>query len=66
MMRADSRPASWGVDFWIADADAAAAAAAQLGGRVVAAPEEAGGFRRTVLADPSGAVFSASQIHVPA
>jgi predicted enzyme related to lactoylglutathione lyase len=66
MMRADSTPASWSVDFWIADADAAAAAAAQLGGRVIAAPKEAGGFRRTVLADPSGAVFSASQIHVPA
>lgn len=52
----------WGVDFWIADADAAAAAAAELGGSVVATPVEVAGFRRTVLADPQGAVFSASQL----
>jgi hypothetical protein len=55
-------PPSWNVDFWIADADAAAAAAAELGGRVLAPPSEALGFRRTVLADPQGAVFSASQL----
>ncbi|HEX8976712.1 MAG TPA: VOC family protein [Solirubrobacteraceae bacterium] len=52
----------WDVDFWIADAAAAADAAPGLGGTVLAAPTEAGGFRRTVLADPRGAPFSASQL----
>jgi uncharacterized protein len=61
------RPAPhWGVDFWIADADAAADAAPELGGSVVATPFEAAGFRRTVLVDPQGAVFSASQLLLPA
>jgi uncharacterized protein len=56
----------WSVDFWIADADAAADAAPELGGSVVATPIEDAGFRRTVLADPQGAVFSASQLLLPA
>ena len=56
----------WSVDFWIADANAAADTAPGLGGSVVAAPFEAAGFRRTVLADPQGAVFSASQLLLPA
>jgi len=55
-------PPHWSVDFWIADADAAAAQAEQLGGRVIAAPQDAGPFRSTALADPHGAVFSASQL----
>ena len=58
--------ASWSVDFWIEDADAAAVAAAELGGSVIAPPVEAAGFRRTVLADPGGAAFSASQLLLPA
>jgi uncharacterized protein len=52
----------WDVDFWVADAAAAAAAAPGLGGAVLAEPVESGGFRRTVLADPRGAPFSASQL----
>lgn len=55
----------WSVDFWIADADAAAASAEELGGSVVAPPSDLGNFRRTVLADPSGAAFSASQLQLP-
>jgi uncharacterized protein len=53
--------AHWRADFWIADADAAAARATQLGGSVVAGPEDAGPFREAVLADPAGATFSVSQ-----
>jgi uncharacterized protein len=55
----------WSVDFWIDDADAAAHRAPDLGGTVVAAPHEMAGFRRTILADPHGAVFSASQLLAP-
>jgi predicted enzyme related to lactoylglutathione lyase len=53
---------NWGVDFWIADADAAASATPGLGGQVVAPPAPAAGFRRTILADPHGAVLSLSQL----
>ena len=66
MSAAPGSPAHWSVDFWIDDADAAAIAAAELGGSVIAPPFEAGGFRRTVLADPGGAAFSASQLLLPA
>jgi predicted enzyme related to lactoylglutathione lyase len=52
----------WGVDFWIKDATSAADTAAALGGHVLAAPHDIPGFRRTVLADPSGAAFSVSQL----
>jgi uncharacterized protein len=55
-------PPSWSVDFWIGDADAAAAHAPELGGAVIAPPHEMAGFTRTILADPHGAVFSASQL----
>ena len=58
----DGEAARWRVDFWIADADAAAARATQLGGAVVAGPEDAGPFREAVLADPAGATFSVSQL----
>ena len=54
--------AGWAVDFWIADADAAAAAAEERGGRVLDPPADAGPFRRAVLADPEGAAFSVSQL----
>jgi predicted enzyme related to lactoylglutathione lyase len=57
-------PAGWGVDFWIADADAAAAAAPGLGGTVVAEPFTESTFRRTVLAAPDGATFSVSQLQL--
>ena len=58
----DGEAAHWRVDFWIADADAAAARATQLGGSVVAGPADAGPFREAVLADPAGATFSVSQL----
>jgi predicted enzyme related to lactoylglutathione lyase len=54
----------WDVDFRIADADAAARAARDAGGAVVAEPanQDSIPFRRAVLADPDGAVFSVSQL----
>jgi uncharacterized protein len=52
----------WGVDFWIADADAAAATAAERGGAVITPPHDRPGFRSAVLADPNGAVFGVSQL----
>jgi uncharacterized protein len=57
--------ARWNVDFWIADADAAAERADARGGSVVAAPHEEPPFRRAVLADPEGATFSVSQLVSP-
>jgi len=56
--------AVWGVDFWVADADAAVAPAAQLGGRVVVEPFVEAPFRRAVLAAPDGATFSVSQLRL--
>jgi uncharacterized protein len=58
----EGEAAHWRADFWIADADAAAARATQLGGSIVAGPEDAGPFREAVLADPAGATFSVSQL----
>jgi predicted enzyme related to lactoylglutathione lyase len=52
----------WGVDFWIADTDAAAARAEELGGSVVVAPYDNAAFRAAVLADPNGAPFGISQL----
>lgn len=66
MSRAPEAPANWSVDFWIKDAQSAASAASEFGGRVISPPAEVAGFTQTVLADPDGAVFSVSQIHVPA
>jgi uncharacterized protein len=57
-------PPSWTVDFWIADADAAAAAAPGLGGRVIAEPFQDANFRRAVLAAPDGATFSVSELEL--
>jgi predicted enzyme related to lactoylglutathione lyase len=54
-------PAHWSVTFAVDDADAAAARAAELGGRVLAPPVDAPWVRMTVLADPQGASFIASQ-----
>jgi hypothetical protein len=66
MMSADEHdrvpPAHWGVDFWIADADAAAEKATALGGSVVAGPYDVPGFRQAVLTDPQGAAFTVSQL----
>jgi predicted enzyme related to lactoylglutathione lyase len=59
-------PARWAVDFWVDDADRAAERTAALGGTVIAAPHDVPSFRRTVLADPQGAMFSLSQLVLPA
>ncbi len=58
----DASPASWGVDFWVDDADAAAARAGRLGGRVVVPAYDTPLFRQAVLADREGATFSISQL----
>jgi hypothetical protein len=55
----------WSVDFWIDDAELAAARATELGGSVVVAPHEIPGFVNTVIADPTGAVLSLSQLRYP-
>ena len=57
--RADAERARWDVTFGVDDADAIAARAAELGGRVLTAPFDAPWVRMTVVADPSGAVFTA-------
>src|SRR3954453_12565039 len=54
-------PAHWSVTFAVDDADAGAAKAEELGGRVIAPPMNAPWVRLTVLSDPAGATFVASQ-----
>lgn len=54
-------PARWGVTFGVNDADAIAARTVELGGTVVSAPQDAPWVRHTLLADPAGALFTASQ-----
>ena len=54
-------PAHWGVTFGADDADAIASRATELGGRVIAQPFDAPGSRTTVISDPQGAAFTASQ-----
>jgi predicted enzyme related to lactoylglutathione lyase len=61
-----SGPATWNLDFWIADADQAVAAAPGLGGNVIAEAADAPPFRRAVLAAPDGATFSVSELRLPA
>jgi predicted enzyme related to lactoylglutathione lyase len=58
-------PARWAVDFWIADADAAARTAEELGGAVLEPPHDAPPFRQARLADPEGAEFTVSQLVAP-
>lgn len=55
-------PPHWSVDFWSHDAAGAAATTARLGGTVIVPPFDTPAFRSTVLADPSGATFSVSQL----
>jgi predicted enzyme related to lactoylglutathione lyase len=57
----DETPAHWGVTFAVDDADAIAGRAAELGGRVLMPPVDAPWVKMTVLADPQGATFIASQ-----
>jgi predicted enzyme related to lactoylglutathione lyase len=54
-------PASWSVTFAVDDADASAARAQELGATVVAPPFDAPWVRMTVIRDPQGATFVASQ-----
>jgi predicted enzyme related to lactoylglutathione lyase len=56
----DARP-HWSVTFATDDADASAEKASDLGGAVVASPFDAPWVRMTVIADPQGASFIASQ-----
>ena len=62
MMMAADGPARWSVDFWVCDADGIAARATQLGGAVLAAPSDTPMSRTAVLADPSGAAFTVTQM----
>jgi uncharacterized protein len=54
-------PPHWNVTFATDDADATAAKATELGGRLIAPPFDAPWVRMTVIADPQGASFIASQ-----
>jgi uncharacterized protein len=60
----DDGPAHWGVTFAVDDADGCAARTPELGGRVLAGPFDATWARVTVLQDPHGVSFVASQ-YVP-
>lgn len=57
-------PPHWGIDFWIADVDAAAARAKELGGTVHVAPTDRPAFRQAALGDPAGAAFTVSQLRL--
>lgn len=54
----------WGVTFAVDDADTAAETAASLGATVVVPPFDAPWVRMSIVRDPQGAVFTASQ-YVP-
>jgi uncharacterized protein len=54
-------PAHWTVTFATADADATAEKAVALGGELLAPPFDAPWVRMTIIADPQGATFIASQ-----
>jgi uncharacterized protein len=58
---ADETTAHWDVTFAVDDADASAARATELGGRVLLAPTDVPWARTTVIADPQGATFNATQ-----
>jgi hypothetical protein len=54
-------PPHWSVTFMVADADAAAAKATELGGAVIVPPMDVPWSRMTIIRDPQGASFIASQ-----
>ncbi len=58
---ADAKPAHWSVTFAVDDADAIADRAVELGGTVLVPPVDAPWVRMTVVADPQGAMFTASK-----
>jgi predicted enzyme related to lactoylglutathione lyase len=53
--------ATWHVDFWVDDVDAAAERATSLGGSVLVPPADGMVGRETVIADPAGAVLGLSR-----
>ena len=57
----DGEQPHWHVTFAVNDADVAAAEAPKLGGKVLVPPLDAPYVRLTVLADPEGTPFTASQ-----
>jgi predicted enzyme related to lactoylglutathione lyase len=61
----ESGAARWGITFGADDADAIAARAVELGGAVTVAPFDAPWVRMTVITDPQGATFTASQFVPP-
>jgi len=54
-------PAHWSVTFGVDDADATAAKAGELGGTVMVPPFDAPWVRMSIISDPQGATFIASQ-----
>jgi predicted enzyme related to lactoylglutathione lyase len=59
--QAGDEPPRWGITLAVADADEIASRAAELGGTVLLPPVDAPWVRTTVIADPQGAVFTASK-----
>jgi predicted enzyme related to lactoylglutathione lyase len=59
-------PAHWSITFAVDDADAVADRATELGGKALVAPYDAPWVRMTGIADPQGAVFTASKFVPPA
>lgn len=57
----DERPPHWGVTFAVEHADKTAKLARELGATIVAEPFDAPWVRATVITDPQGATFTASQ-----
>jgi predicted enzyme related to lactoylglutathione lyase len=57
----DDVPPHWGVTFAVDDADATAEKAFALGGKILAPPFDAPWVRMSIIADPQGATFIASQ-----
>jgi predicted enzyme related to lactoylglutathione lyase len=55
-------PTHWGVDFWIADVDAAMTFTTENAGQVIAGPIDHPPFRSAVIADSQGAVLTLSQL----
>jgi uncharacterized protein len=62
----DDVPPHWSITFAVDDTDAVAGRAAELGGKVVVPPFDAGVVRVAVLRDPGGAMFSVSKYMPPA
>lgn len=58
---ADAKPPHWSVTFAVDDADAIADRAVELGGTVLVPPVDAPWVRMAVVADPQGAMFTASK-----